>query len=344
MSSRGIVVVTGASGYIAKHIVQQLLDAGYHVRGTVRSAKRGDEVVTAVVPLLEDASDLDRRLTFAELDLDSDTGWCEAMAGADMLVHTASPFPLEQPRDETAIIRPAVDGTLRALTAARAAGIGRVVMTSSAAAITGGALQPSRDRYDERDWSDMSSPNATPYMKSKTLAEKAAWAFVDTQAPELKLTAINPTFVMGPPLDDHFGTSMQVVQRLLRATDPLLPHVGFPTVDVRDIAAMHVRSLDRPETIGKRIIGADRFLWYADMAKALKAAYPNRKISTRQAPDFLIRFLSLFDEAIRTVVPKLGRREEVSNARARTLLGMDFKDSRESVRQAAGYLLAHGLV
>jgi dihydroflavonol-4-reductase len=344
MSSRGTVVVTGASGYIAKHIVQQLLDAGYHVRGTVRSAKRGEDVLSAVAPLLEDASDLDQRLAFAELDLNSDTGWTEAMAGADMLVHTASPFPIEQPRDENAVIRPAVDGTLRALSAARDTGIGRVVMTSSAVAIMGSELGPGRDRYDERDWSDLTRPQTTPYMKSKTLAEKAAWAFVETQAPELKLTVINPTFVTGPPLDEHFGTSMQVVQRLLRSKDPMLPNFGFPTVDVRDIAAMHVRALERSETIGKRIIGADRFLWYADMAKVLKAAFPDRKITTRQAPDFVVRFLSLFDGAIRTIVPNLGRREEVSSERAHTLLGMDFRDTRESVRQAAGYLLAHDLV
>ena len=148
----------------------------------------------------------------------------------------------------------------------------------------------------------------------------------------------------GPPLDEHFGTSMQVVQRLLRARDPMLPHFGFPTVDVRDIAAMHVRALERSETIGKRIIGVDRFLWYADMAKVLKAAYPNRKITTRVAPDVLIRFLSMFDGVIRTIVPNLGRQEEISNERAHTLLGMDFRDTRESVRQAAGYLLSHGLV
>ena len=252
MSSAEHVLVTGASGFIAKHVVRELLDAGYRVRGSVRSAARRQEVADAVRPNLADPADLDNRLTC--VDLERDEGWDEAMEGVDVLMHTASPLPFEQPDNEEEIIRPAVDGTLRALKAAHRTGVKRVIMTSSSAAIANGELEPGREAHDERDWTDLSDPRATPYVKSKTLAERAAWDYVEKNAPEIGLTTINPVFVLGPPLDGTLGTSMKVVQRLLRAKDPMLPNFGFATVDVRDIAAMHVKALARPETVGRRLI------------------------------------------------------------------------------------------
>lgn len=273
MSSPQQVLVTGASGFIAKHVVRELLDAGYRVRGSVRSAARGQEVSDAVRPNLADPSDLESRLSFVELDLERDEGWDEAMEGVDVLMHTASPLPLAQPDDEQEIIRPAVDGTLRALKAAHRSGIGRVIVTSSSAAVAYTELEPGRELHDERGWTDLTDPRATPYVKSKTLAERAAWDYVEKNAPDIGLTTINPVFVLGPPLDDTLGTSLLVVQRLLRAKDPMLPNFGFATVDVRDIATMHLRALQRPDTIGRRLIGGERFLWFVDMAKTLHEAY-----------------------------------------------------------------------
>jgi dihydroflavonol-4-reductase len=220
------ILVTGASGYIAKHIVVKLLNAGYHVRGSVRSVARGAEVTQAVTPMLDDASELDARLTFVALDLSSDTGWDAALDGVDALMHTASPFPLEQPKNEDDTIRPAVDGTLRALNAAKTAGINRVVMTSSTVSIMMVKPGDPKTQFDETDWSVLEGPTATPYAKSKTLAERAAWDFVANEAPEMQLTAINPSFVMGAPLDENFGTSIQVVERLMKGKDPKLPAVG----------------------------------------------------------------------------------------------------------------------
>lgn len=338
------VLVTGASGFIAKHICLKLLNAGYDVRGSLRSLARSREVVDAVKPYLTYDGDLDRRLTFVALDLANDAGWDEAMKGADILMHTASPFPLEQPKDADEVIRPAVDGTLRALKAARSAGVNRVVLTSSIAAITSRPLDAGRTQYDESDWTDPTDPATTPYVKSKTLAEQAAWDFVRDSEPEMALTVINPGFVLGPPLDTHFGTSLQVVQRVLRSQDPALPNFGFATVDVRDIAEMHVKALSRPESVGKRLIGADRFYWFVDMAKTLAAAYPERKITTRRAPNWLVKMLGLFDKSIRTIIPNLDRRQDVSNAQAKRILGIDFIDVEDSIRASADFLIGNDLV
>ena len=344
MPNHARVLVTGASGFIAKHIVAQLLEAGHDVVGSVRSDGRIAEIRTAVSNNVASADDLDARLRFVSLDLGKDDGWDAAMAGVDAVIHTASPFPLVQPNDEDDVIRPAVDGTRRALRAANAAGVHRIVLTSSTAAVVYGALRAGRDTYDEDDWTDLSLPTATPYVKSKTLAERAAWAFVETEAPDIQLTSINPGFVVGAPLDDSYGTSLRVVERLLKGKDPMLPNFGFPAVHVADVARMHVAALNNPQSVGKRIIGAERFVWFSEMAQTLKTAYPERKIPTRTAPDFFVRFLSLFDKSIKTIVPNLGRREEIDNTRAREVLAVRFTPAIDGVHAAARYLIERGLV
>jgi nucleoside-diphosphate-sugar epimerase len=338
------VLLTGSSGYIAKHIAVRLLNAGYHVVGSVRSLARADEVRDAVTPHLDDTGDLDKRLRFVALDLAQDTGWEQAMQGVDILMHTASPFPLEQPKDENDLIRPAVDGALRALKAANAAGVKRVVMTSSAVAVMEGALPAGKSAYDEDDWSDIDSPTINAYGKSKTMAERAAWDYVADQAPDIALTTINPVLVTGPPLDKNFGASVSIVERVLRAKDPMLPRVGFPFVDVRDVAEMHLRALQHPDSAGQRILAAESSLWFTEMAETLKTNFPNRKIITRQAPNFVVRLLALFDSTIRQIVPNLGKKIEVSNARARSLLKMDFIPARTSVTETATYLVDNNLL
>ncbi len=344
MSDGKAVLVTGASGFIARHIIVKLLNAGYRVRGTVRSPDREGAVTAAVRPRLKDTSSLDQRLTFAVADLSADSGWPPAMQGIEAVIHTASPFPLVQPKDEQAVIRPAVDGTLRVLRAAHAAGIVRVVMTSSSVAIAEAALPAGRTAHDEQDWTDANAATATPYTKSKTLAERAAWEFVRAEAPGMALTTINPGFVLGAPIGDDFGTSVQVIERLLRAKDPMLPDFGFPVVDVADVAEAHVRALTTPAAAGQRIITSDAFMWFTEMAELLKATWPERRIVTRRAPNALVRLLGLFDPAIRSIVPILGRRTELSNAKAQTLLGMRFTPAREAVLATAKYLIESGRV
>lgn len=341
--SKGLIVVTGASGYIAKHIVQQLLDAGYAVRATVRSEERKAEVRAALSQHIQDKTGLDQRLSFAILDLNRDAGWTEALAGADALIHTASPFPLVQPNNEDEIIRPAVDGTLRALEAAKTAGVKRVVLTSSVIAVM---LAPGAETrvLDEADWSNLDDPRATPYAKSKILAEKAAWDFVQTRGQDLQLTVINPGFVMGAPLDRAFGTSLRVVQRILAAKDPMLPNFGFPVVDVRDVAAMHVAALSRPQTVGRRYLAGDEFLWFPEMATVLKTAFPGRRIVTRRAPNWIIRILALFDAEVRTIVPSLDSKVSVTADRARHDLGISFRPASDAIVSAGAFLIENKLV
>jgi len=337
------VLVTGATGFIAKHIVLQLLNAGHSVIGSVRSLDREAELRDAIAPHLNDPAALDRLRVIA-LDLTRDDGWAEAMQGVDALMHTASPFPMVQPKDEDELIRPAVDGALRALRAAHVAGVHRVILTSSVAAVTNTDLPPDRTAFTEADWTDPDHPASTPYVKSKTLAEKAAWDFVVKEAPEIQLTTINPSLVLGPPLDGNYGTSIQVIERLLHATDPMLPEVGFSVVDVRDIAAMHVAALDRPDTAGNRYIGSEQFVWFVELAQMLKRAHPDRKVVTRKAPGFVIRLLALFDPSIRSILPSLGQRIELSADRAREELGIDFTSAEDAVHATAAWLVANRVV
>ncbi len=335
----GPIVVTGASGYIAKHIVRQLLDASHHVRATIRSPGREAELRQAV--LAGSGDERAGRLTFAVLDLEKDTGWAEVMAGASALVHTASPFPMIQPKDENDLIRPAVEGTLRALKAARDAGIERVVLTSSIASVVYGTTKSTP--YDESDWTNTDDARNTAYIKSKTLAERAAWAFVERDAPSLKLTTINPGLVLGPALDQRFGTSLAVVERLLSGKDPAVPRVQFAIVDVRDVAAMHVRALTTPAAEGRRFMAASGVATMPDLARWLKADFPQKKITTREAPDFLLKLIGLVDPSIRTIRADLGKRFRVSNAAAREVLGVDFIDPHTSVRHSAEFLIDNGL-
>ena len=338
------VLLTGASGYIAKHIALRLLEAGYNVRGTVRDLSRGAEVTDAIRPHLKDDSNLESRLAFVALDLTADTGWTEAMDGVDVLMHTASPFPLDQPKNEDDLIRPAVDGAMRALRAAHAAGVKRVILTSSTAAISGSALPAGDISFDETNWTDPTDPDAGAYVRSKTLAEQAAWNFVSKDAPDMHLTTINPGFVLGAPLDQHFGTSIQVIERLLRGKDPMLPDIGFSTVDVQDVAEMHVTVINKPETFGQRIMTVDSFLTFKDIAQAVKAAFPSRRIPTRVAPNFLIRILGRFDPTIKSIIPGLGRVDKIDNSRARATIGRGMRQARKSVVSSATYLIDNKLV
>lgn len=343
MSRRKKILVTGGSGFIAKHIILQLLNEGFEVRASVRSLDRSAEVMAAMMQHAKNADGLEKRLTFCELNLLSDDGWEEALHNCQAVMHTASPFPLEPPEHEADLIEPAVDGTLRVLTAAQAAGVERIILTSSVVSIYNKRLAAGRSRYDETDWSETNSPMATAYSKSKMQAEKAAWNYV-REHPELKLTTICPALVLGPPLDGKIGSSLKVIARLMAGKDPMVPNLGMAIVDVRDIALMHVRALQRPESVGNRFIGSERFMWMRDIALVLKAEYPDRKIPLRVAPDWLMRVMGMFDKTVKSILPSLGHEIPLDNSAAAEILGIEFIEARQAIRTSASTLIRENIV
>lgn len=340
---KGFIVVTGGSGYIAKHLVLRLLNDGYNVRATVRSPERKAELQSAMARTVSNTSELERRLHMSFLDLNKYKHWDEVISGATALFHTASPFPFTQPKDENELVRPAVDGTLRALRAAKKTGVGRVILTSSILAVLY-AKAGNKSRLDEDDWSCVDDPRVTPYAKSKILAERAAWDFICAEAPEINLSVINPGLVLGPPVDCSIGTSLRVIQRILRAKDPVVPKIGFPIVDVRDLASIQVGCLQRNSTFGKRYIAGDEFLWYYQIAEILKTEFPQRGIKTSPAPSFLIRLKSLLDPRLRSITPVLDKRVEVCADRARLEFGINFRPAIESIISSGHFLINNNLI
>ena len=339
------VLLTGASGFIGKHIALQLLNQGYTVRASVRNSGKADEVRLAVTPHLLNSVDLDERLTFVELDLELDAGWDEALDGVDVLMHTASPFPIASPKIEDDLIRPAVDGTLRALKAAKHAGVKRVILTSSNAAVYGCELPEGKSAFDETMWTDIEHPiGRVAYTKSKTLAEKAAWDFVITQAPEITLTTINPVLVLGAPLDKNFGSSISVVERIMKGKDPMLPDLNFGIVDVRDVAKMHVSAITNEATKGERILAVAGTMSFVGIAKYLKSLYPKCKAKTLKAPTSIIRLLAMFDGEIKAVLPMLGKPMMTSGDKAKSLFDMEFIPVEVTLRESADFLVSNGFI
>ena len=299
----------------------------------------------AVAPWLNSDVDISSSLTFVELDLEQDAGWDEALFGISALMHTASPFPIASPKDENELIRPAVDGTLRALKAAHQAGVTRVVLTSSVAAIYGTDLPADKTEFDEFDWTDITHPvGQMAYTKSKTLAERAAWDFIATHAPEIALTTINPVLVLGVPLDNNFGSSVSIIERILNGKDPMVPDIAFSIVDVKDVADMHVRALQIDASKNERFISSADTLTFLQIAKALKRAYPQRKIATAKAPTMLIRMLALFDEEIKSSLPLLGKVTPATSAKAASILGITFIPAEQSIRETADFLIQSGVL
>lgn len=336
--SNGTVLVTGGTGFLGGWCVALLLGQGYDVRTTVRDQKRELAVRAAVAAA--GVTDPGPRLSVTAADLTADDGWQEAVAGCRYVLHVASPFPPVQPKDPDELIVPARDGALRVLKAAFAAGAERVVMTSSVAAIRGDRPSSDTAPYTEADWTDGNDPARTPYVRSKTIAERAAWDLASREAATDRLAVINPGAIIGPALSDDHSYSLQVIERLLKGM-PAVPRLGFTFVDVRDVADMHFRAMTTPSAGGERFIATDTWMWMSDVADVLRSRLGDaaKKVPTRAAPDLLIRAMALFDGGIRSVVGDLGKRTWFSNEKARTTLGWTPRPVEDSIEECARTLL-----
>ncbi len=338
------VLVTGGSGFIGAHCLLQLLAAGHEASTTVRNLRRESDVRAMLAK--GGAADPGDRLRFFAADLESDAGWAEAAAGQDYILHVASPFPAGIPKDENELIVPAREGALRVLRAARDAGVKRVVLTSSYAAIGYGAAPRARP-YTEEDWTDVDGPDVTPYAKSKTLAERAAWDFIAREGGALELAVVNPVGVFGPVLGPDYSTSILLVQRLMEGALPGCPKLWFGGVDVRDVADLHIRAMDNPAAKGERFLAtAGDFVSMLQMAKALKAGLgaAAAKVPSGEIPNWVVRLTAMFNPEVRQLLPELGKKKNGSGAKAERMLGWAPRSVDESLIATAKSLIDLGLL
>ena len=338
-----IVLVTGGSGFVGSHCILKLLDAGHEVGTTVRSLKREGDVRAMLKVGGAEPGD---RLTFFAAELEQDAGWREAAAGCDYVLHVASPFPNGVPKDENELIRPAREGALRVLRAARDAGVKRVVMTSSFAAISYGQ-KPENGVFTEKNWTDIKAPDAQPYMKSKTLAERAAWDFIANEGNGLELSVVNPVGIFGPVLGADVSTSIALIRMMMNGAIPGAPRIHFGVVDVRDVADLHLRAMTHPAANGERFIAvAGRCMSIIGIARLLRERMGASagRVPKLQFPDWLVRLIGLFNPGAKAAVPQLGVIREASNQKARDVLGWTPRSNEEAILATAESLLRLGLL
>lgn len=341
-ATNSLVLVTGASGFIAQHIIVRLLEAGYAVRGTIRSLKRADEVRAVIA-----AHSGGKQIELVEADLTRDDGWAEAVHGCRYVLHVASPLPSKPPKDENELIVPARDGALRVLRAAVAERVDRVVMTSSVAAVLYGHARDGSRTYDEADWSELTK-DVGAYEKSKTIAERAAWDYMESLPADerIELCTINPGLVLGPLLAADFSTSGEVVRKLMKRELPGCPDIGWAVVDVRDVADAHVAAITAADAPGKRFVVAIEHASMRDIATILASEFGARgyKIPTRRVPGWLLKLVSTWDRTAKLAVQELGKRQDLSNQRARELLGWNPRSLEEMVVSMGESMIQHGVV
>jgi dihydroflavonol-4-reductase len=341
------VLVTGATGFIAQHCILQLLEAGYLVRGTARSPGRTREIADILDPHLSDAAKvglLDFDVVVA--DLTSDEGWADAVTGCRYVLHVASPLPRSAAKNDDELVVPARDGTLRVLRAANDAGVERVVLTSSMSAIAYG-----NDRsktFDESDWTNLQGKRIGAYDKSKTIAERAAWSYMDALGSDatMQLVVLNPGLVLGPLLSSDWGTSGELVKRIIDRGVPAIPDISLAMVDVRDVASAHVSAMTVPEAAGQRFICVEANHSMMEVAVILERHLGplGYKIPTKRLPSIAIRIMSLFDSTVRLAMNDLGTTQSVNTVRIRTVLQWSPRDLDEMTTSMADSMIHYGVV
>ena len=335
------VLVTGGSGFVGSHVVLQLLNAGHDVRTTVRSLTRE----TAVRAMLTNAGAApDAPLSFRAADLERDNGWQEAVSGCDYVIHVASPMPAAAPKTEDDLIRPARDGVLRVLRAARDAGVKRVVLTSSCGAIYYGH-PPQEGSFDETSWTNTDG-EMSAYVRSKALAERAAWDFMSAQGKSLELSVINPAGIFGPILGADFSSSIDLVTRLLKGL-PGCPRLYFGVVDVRDVADLHIRAMTHPAARGERFIATSGdIMSMLAIAAVLRERLGDaaKRVPTRELPSWLVRLVARFNRDLKTLVPLLDSTRRATSAKAERMLGWRPRSPEDAIVATAESLIGFGIV
>jgi dihydroflavonol-4-reductase len=342
MNGDETVLVTGGSGFLGGWCLVELLRRGYRARTTVRDLARE----SAVRASLGSQIDVGERLGFYAADLIKDAGWAEAIGGCDYVLHVASPFPPAQPKDPDELIVPARDGTLRVLRESLAAGVKRIVVTSSVAAVRnvrGGGSSDGRP-FTEADWTDPDNLELTPYTRSKTIAELAAWEYMREQGAQERLVTIQPGAIIGPVLGEERSYSLQAIERLITGRMPGLPRLGFSFIDVRDVAALEVAAMTAAGAAGQRLIAAGPFLWLSEVAAILREQLgpDGRKLPRRRVPDLLVRVMARFDPGVRSVAAELGKKTTYSIESAERRAGWSPRPIEESIVDCARSLLAQG--
>lgn len=338
------VLVTGATGFIAGHVIHQLLEAGHEVTGTARSVSRGKTLSETLSAYAGKPVSVSVR----EADLASDAGWAEAVAGMDYVQHIASPIPANLPKDHDELIGPARDGALRVLKASKEAGVRRVVMTSSMAAIAYGWGDKRPKLLTEEHWTDSDNlKDNTAYTRSKTIAERAAWDYVNGKGQGLELATINPSLVLGPVMSGDFSASVEVLTQLLSGRLPGTPRVGFGIVDVRDVADAHIRAMTVPAAAGERFLASDKFMWFSQVADTLRGQVPpqyEKKLPRGDLPGWMLKLMANINPAVKQIIPELNRERQVSNEKARRILGWQPRSAEDAIISGAKSLIAHKAV
>lgn len=326
------VLLTGVTGFLGSHTTIQLLNKGYHVKGTLRNKERA-ESIKKIIAKHTTSSD---NLTFYEIDLsDSEKKWTDAMKEIDFVVHIASPFPTTLPKNEDDIIVPAKNGTLNVLKSATKAKVKRVVLTSSSGAVVYGERK--KGTFSEKDWTNIKNLNdTTPYFRSKTIAEKSAWDFIRATPNAPELVTILPGAMLGPILDKNdYGTSANLVKKIMDGSMPAMPKIGFEMADVRAVADAHIKALENPNASGNRYLCTNGYLEFKDIADILREEFPKNKIPSKTLPNFMVKLFSIFDKETKPILNDLGAKRTIDNSKIIKELNWNPISLQESVKDTA---------
>lgn len=308
------VLLTGVTGFLGSHTTIQLLEKGYNVIGTLRNIERADSIKKIINRHTKNIDNL----TIVEANLNDQDIWLEISQDVDFIQHIASPFPRELPKNDEELIIPAKSGVLNVLNAAVANKVKRVVITSSMATVAYGKRKEELKRtFNETDWTDETNlKDSTPYYRSKTIAEKAAWKFMSQNNTNLELATVLPGAILGPVLENDFGTSANIVIKTLEGSIPALPKIGFDIIDVRSVADLLIRAMELPQATNNRYIASSGYLTFKEVAGILKKAYPDKKIPSKELPNALVKLFSNFDKTLKPILIDLGIKRKLDNTKA----------------------------